>query len=94
MDIRAGNDRIAYRAGRLQFVSRVPMLCECSARDCRTIVLIDLDDYHEIRRDPDNFLTAPGHDIEGAELTTERADYAIRRAGRGSGKTNGDRRSA
>ena len=94
MDIRAGNDRIADQAERLQFVSRVPMLCECSARDCRTIVLIDLDDYQEIRRDPDNFLTAPGHDVEGAELQTERPDYAIRRASRGRSKTNGSRRSA
>ena len=94
MDVRAGNDRIAEQAERLQFVSRVPMLCECGARDCRTIVLIDLDDYHEIRRDPDSFLTAPGHDVEGSEVQTERPDYAVRRAHRDSGKTNGGRRSA
>ena len=94
MDVRAGNDRIAEQAERLQFVSRVPMLCECGARDCRTIVLINLDEYHEIRCDPDNFLTAPGHEVEGAELQTERPDYAIRRASRDGGKTNGDRRSA
>ena len=94
MDVRAGNDRIAEQAERLQFVSRVPMLCECGARDCRTIVLIDLDEYHEVRRDPDSFLTAPAHDVEGAELKTERTDYAVRRAGRNRGKTNGGRRSA
>jgi hypothetical protein len=38
-------------------------------------------------RDPDNFLTAPGHEIKGTELQTERPDYAIRRSSRGCGKT-------
>jgi hypothetical protein len=89
VDVRAGNDRIAEQAERLQFVSRVPMLCECGARDCRTIVLIELDEYYEVRRDPDSFLTAPGHDIEGAELETERPNYAVRRACSDRGKTNG-----
>ena len=61
MDARQANDRIADKAERMRFVSRVPMLCECSDRDCRTVVMISLEDYHAIRRDRDAFLTAPGH---------------------------------
>jgi hypothetical protein len=66
MDARAANDRIADKAEQLQFVSRVPMLCECSRPACRTTVMISLGDYRQIRKDSDNFLTAPGHHIDGA----------------------------
>jgi hypothetical protein len=93
LNARAANERIAEKAERLQFVSRVPMVCECRAPDCRTIVMITLADYHEMRRDPERFLTAPGHEVEGAELEMETAEYAIRRSGRSDG-ANGDRRSA
>jgi hypothetical protein len=80
MDAREGNDRLAQQAERLQFVSRVPMLCECSTPGCHTLVMIHLRDYYEIRRDPDSFITAPGHEVEGAELQREGPDYTIRRA--------------
>jgi hypothetical protein len=62
LDARAANDRIAEKAEQLRFVSRVPMLCECSAPDCRELVMIALDDYRALRRAPGNSLTAPGHD--------------------------------
>ena len=61
-EVRASNDRIAERAVRLRFVSRVPMLCECSDPGCRSIVLIGLDRYAELRKL--GFLTAPAHPLE------------------------------
>lgn len=64
MDAREANDRIAEKARRLQFLSRVPMVCECSDPDCRTIVMIGLPEYRELRRDPDLILSAPGHDAD------------------------------
>jgi hypothetical protein len=91
MDARAANERIAEKAERLHFVSRVPMLCECSTPSCREVVMIGLEDYHRIRSDPDAFLTAPGHEIEGAVLDAEEPTYAVRRK-RADG--DGDRRSA
>ncbi len=94
MDARVGNDRIAEQAERLQFVSRVPMLCECSDPHCRAIVMISLPDYHEIRRDSDSFITAPRHEVRGAELEREGPDYTIRRASRSLDEESGDRRSA
>jgi hypothetical protein len=81
MDARAANNRIAEKAAQLRVVSRVPMLCECGAPDCRTLVLISLPDYRELRDAPDRFLTEPGHPIEGAELEQDRGEYTIRRAG-------------
>ena len=89
MDARRANDRIAEKAEQLRFVSRVPMLCECSEPACRAIVMIDLGDYRAIRRTEDAVLTAPGHQVEGANLETQTSQYDVRR-----GDPNGDRRSA
>jgi hypothetical protein len=94
LDARAANDRIAEKADRLQFLSRVPMLCECSAPSCRTLVMIGLPDFEEIRRDPHGFLTAPGHEVEGAKLETEAAEYEVRRGSRYRYESQGHARSA
>jgi hypothetical protein len=91
MDARKANDRIAEKAEQLRFVSRVPMLCECSDRACRTIVMIALGDYYAVRRSADALLTAPGHQVGGAALETHTSDYDVRRLGRSD---DGDRRSA
>ena len=65
MDARKANDRIAVKAEQLRFVSRVPMLCECSAPDCRTIVMIALADFREIRLEGGSII-ARGHAREGS----------------------------
>lgn len=91
MDARRANDRIAEKAQQLRFLSRVPMMCECDTPGCRTIVMIGLDEFAEIRRDSNNFLIAPGHQLEGAELQQETPTYTIRRR---NGEGNGRQRSA
>ena len=93
VDARAANDRIADKARRLQFHSRVPMLCECSTPGCQTLLMISLHEYDQIRSGPDNFLTAPDHELDGAELHLTKPGYEIHRL-RGHGRQNGDRRSA
>ena len=82
MDARKANDRIAAKAEQLRFVSRVPMLCECSAPACRTVVMVSLSDYHEIRLTEDSFITAPGHAAENASLVSQAGDYEVHRSGR------------
>jgi hypothetical protein len=94
MDARKANDRIAAKAEQLRFVSRVPMLCECSAPGCRTVVMVSLDDYRDIRRTEDSFITAPGHGVGEAELESQSRDYDVRRAGRSRGDADHSRRSA
>ena len=93
MDARAANDRIADKAEQLRFVSRVPMLCECSTPACRTIVMVSLGEYRQIRENPDSFLTAPGHPIDGATLEKATEDYAILLRCRDY-ESNGDRQFA
>ncbi len=63
-DVRGSNDRIAERAAQLHFVSRVPMLCECSNPHCQTIFLIELDRYQELRER--GYLTSPAHPVENS----------------------------
>ena len=95
MDARKANDRIARKAEQLRFVSRVPMLCECSESGCRTTVMIHLGDYYEIRLTEDSFITAPGHGVGEAKLESRNQGYDVRRAGRGRcGDTDDGRRSA
>jgi hypothetical protein len=95
MDARRANDRIAQKAEQLRFVSRVPMLCECSTPGCRTIVMVYLGDYREIRLTEDSFITAPGHGADEARLESRNQGYDVRRAGRSrDGDADDGRRSA
>ena len=93
VDARAANDRIADKARRLHFHSRVPMVCECSTPGCQTILMVSLDEYEQIRNDRDSFLTAPGHEIDGPEMVEQRSGYEVRRAAQRC-EGNGGRRSA
>lgn len=94
MDARKANDRIADKAEQLHFVSRVPMMCECSAPACRAVVMVSLEEYGQIREDPDSFLTAHDHQLDGAEPFKKTSNYTIQRSRRRNGEGNGDRRSA
>lgn len=76
-EVRSSNDHIAERAVRLRFVSRVPMLCECSDAGCRSIILVGLDRYQELRAS--GFFTTPGHTIDDAEPALERDGYWLQR---------------
>jgi hypothetical protein len=76
-DVRDSNDRIAERAAQLRFVSRVPMLCECSDPGCRTIVLVELDRYQQLRER--GYLTAPEHPVEDAAPVAREDGYWLHR---------------
>lgn len=94
MDARAANDRIADKAEALRFLSRVPMLCECSSPGCRKVLMVGLAEYRALRRHPENILTAPGHDADRTDLHEEASGYEIRRPRHDRGNGNGDRRCA
>ena len=78
--VRGSNDRIAQRAAQLHFVSRVPMLCECSDPGCQTIVLIELDRYQELRKR--GYLTAPEHAVDEAAPIAQEDGYWLHRPAR------------
>lgn len=76
-EVRTSNDHIAERAVRLHFVSRVPMLCECSDPSCRSILLIGLERYDELR--DAGFFTAPGHTVDDAAPELREDGYRLHR---------------
>lgn len=76
-EVRSSNDHIAERAVGLRFVSRVPMLCECSDPRCQSIFLIGLERYDELR--DTGFFTAPDHGIEDAEPAEREGAYWLQR---------------
>lgn len=94
MEVRRANERIAEKAEHLHFVSRVPMMCECSAPACQTLLMIALPDYRALRDKPSSILVAPGHLAEDAELHQEAANYHVLQAHHTFGERKGDRRSA
>jgi hypothetical protein len=76
-EVRLSNDHIAKRAQRLRFVSRVPMLCECSDPDCEAIVLVGPERYAELR--DTGFFTAPDHRVDDAEAALREDGYWLQR---------------
>jgi hypothetical protein len=52
-------------------------VCECSSFRCLTPISISYEEFAEILAEPDWYLAAPGHQIGGAELVTERESYLI-----------------
>jgi hypothetical protein len=81
-EVRSSNDHIAQQAVRLRFVSRVPMLCECSDPGCHSIILLDRERYEELRAD--GFFTIPGHSVDGAEPALRENGFWLQRGGTSS----------
>lgn len=73
------NENIAKFEERLPGVSEtMPVICECAQVDCATQIEIAVDEYAKIRRHPDRFIVAPGHDDSRVEhLVEERSGYVI-----------------
>jgi hypothetical protein len=70
---RSANDRIGEKARELGWRFPVPFLCECADRRCFARLELTVEWYDEVRAHPQRYLTAPGHEIEGA-LLLEQSD--------------------
>ena len=88
---RARNERIAAAAQRHHFdhAAPVPFLCECSDDRCEELVRMTLDRYGSVR-DAADYLVAPGHQVEDAEIVRVTDGCWLYR---GSGSSPGQRRS-
>ena len=77
---RAANERIGAAAGVYDVATRVPFICECADPTCTEVVLLELDQYEEIRSDSRRFLNVPGHQTaaQGVSVVVEeRNGYVI-----------------
>ena len=88
---RARNARIAAAARRHRFdrEAPVPFLCECSDDRCEELVRMTLDRYAAIR-DGADYLVAPGHQVDDAEIVRVTEACWLYR---GAGSSPGQRRS-
>jgi hypothetical protein len=73
---REANERIKNAAEDYDVSGPLPFLCECADPDCRSIVLLTMSEYEEIRAHPTHFINLPGH-TEGEQeyaATVRKAD--------------------
>jgi|SRR5687767_15273015 len=77
---REANEGIHDAASRYDVLERIPFICECADENCRELLVLSMDEYDEIRRNPRHFLNAPGHvrAAQGAaEVVDDRGRYTI-----------------
>jgi hypothetical protein len=77
---REANEGIQEAASTYDVLERIPFICECADENCRELIILSMDQYEEIRRNPRHFLNAPGHVRAGqgaAEVVDDRGRYQI-----------------
>jgi hypothetical protein len=78
---REANEHIRAKADEYDApVERVPFLCECPVPSCTEILRLTLAQYQDVRADPNNFFTAPGHeqaDVAVGRVVSRESDYVI-----------------
>ena len=74
---RRANDRIAELARVHAWRFPVPFLCECSERRCFARVELTLAEYERVRSHPQRYLTAQGHEVDGAFLIDHKVHVAF-----------------
>jgi hypothetical protein len=53
-------------------------VCECGDAECEVTVRLDLPTYESVRRDPQQFIVVPGHEVPDAEDVVDGGEgYAI-----------------
>jgi hypothetical protein len=73
------NENIAKLEARLPGVPEVmPAVCECVRAGCTTQIEISPSEYASVRRHPDRFIVAPGHEEPGVEnVVQEQHGYLV-----------------
>lgn len=62
------NERIEQiEEGRPSEDSTIRFVCECGDGDCSEQIALSKDEYEEVRRHPDRFITKPRHNLSGVE---------------------------
>ena len=74
---RFANEEVGRAAATLTHPSDEPevifdFLCECTRRDCRTMIPLTLSEYEAVRDESASFVLAPGHEIDSIERVTQR----------------------
>lgn len=78
------NIRVAASAQRHQFDDKtgIPFRCECDDDRCRELVIVPLGTFERTLRDR-LIVVAPGHEVEGSVVVSQRAGYEVLRVAKG-----------
>jgi hypothetical protein len=74
---RKANESIAAKARELNMEAPIPFLCECSDTRCLGRVPLSIEEYDEARAAPQRYLTIAGHEVEGAFVIEQDANFAL-----------------
>lgn len=79
---REANEGIELAAERMALFGPIPFLCECPREGCTELLRLTLDEYEDIRSNPQRFVTVPGHEDVAIEtgagkLVERREGYVI-----------------
>jgi hypothetical protein len=61
---REANEGIKRAAGEHAIVGRIPFICECADAGCTQVVQLTMEEYEQVREQPNWFLIVPGHEDE------------------------------
>ena len=79
-EARAANEIVSVEGERSKILGHeaLAVLCECGDRSCHAPLTMSVDDYEEIRSEPDHFAVLVGHELPDAErVVARRAEYLI-----------------
>lgn len=96
-EARAANEIVSVEGEQAKMLGHeaLAVLCECGDRGCHLPLVMSVDDYEEIRSEPDHFAVLAGHEILDAErIIARRDEYLIVQKYGDAGKvaTDGDPR--
>jgi CheY-like chemotaxis protein len=78
-EARAANEIVSIKGEHARVLGHeaLAVLCECGDRACHVPLTMSVDDYEEIRSEPDHFAVIDGHEILDAERVIARRDHYL-----------------
>jgi hypothetical protein len=74
---REANEKISAKGEDLDFVGKIPFLCECEEPACTDVLRLESGEYERARANPRYFLLSPGHETRGAQPIESNERFTI-----------------
>ena len=75
---RRANEQLRLRYAELGLeIELLPFICECANERCTRTVVLTLEEYHDVRRDPQRYVIVTGHDLGGEQVVAEGARFSV-----------------
>jgi hypothetical protein len=74
---REANEKISAKGEDLDFVGKIPFLCECEEPRCTEVLRLEPDEYERARSNPRYFVLSPGHETRDAQPVESNDRFTI-----------------